>query len=582
MDKKNTYFGYQSKRQRLELLRAQLQSERTSFESHWKALSEFVLPRRQRFFTSDSNRGDRRNQKIVDSTATLAARTLRSGMMGGVTSPARRWFRLTTPDPDMAEMGPVKLWLETVTQRMNSMFLRSNLYNVLPTIYGDMGVFGTAAIQVEEDFESVFRFYSHPIGSYWLANNDKLTVDTFQRDFRMTVRQMVDKFGREKPSQEIDWSVFSDYIKSLYDEGLQETWIDVCHIVKPNEEHDPTKLNSKYKKFMSCYYELGSNVGKNYLTPNDSDRYLSEKGYDYFPVLCPRWEITGEDVYGTNCPGMEALGDIQQLMLGERRTMQAVEKQINPPMVGPTTLKTSSPTILPGGITYHDVRDGMQGFRPAHEVNFNIQQMEEKQSQVRQRISRTFYEDLFLMLANSDRREITAREIDERHEEKLLALGPVLEQLNQDLLDPLIDICFDLMNKYGQIPLPPEELHGMPLKVEYESVLAQAQKSLGVGSVERFTQFVGNMAGVSPAVLDKIDADQIVDVYGDLIGISPSIIRTDDAVEEIRMVRAKQQQAQQMSEQIAQGAGAAKDLSQAKLDEPSALSELLQRAKAGS
>lgn len=577
----NSYFGYQSKRQRLELLRTQLETEKSSFVSHWRDLSDYILPRRQRFFVSDANKGDRRNQKIIDSTATLAARALRAGMMSGVTSPARDWFRLTTPDPALAEFGAVKRWLEVVTRRMNTVYLRSNLYNVLPTVYGDMGVFGTSALHVEEDFDNVVRFYSHPIGSYALANNDRMKVDVFQRDFRLTIRQLVDKFGRKEDGS-IDWSKFSDYIKGLWDQGLKETWIDVCHVIKPNEEYDPTKLASKYKKYMSCYYERGSNQGAQtgYLSANDSDRYLSEMGYDYFPVLCPRWELSGEDVYGTNCPGMEALGDVKQLMVGERRVMQAVEKQINPPMVGPTSLRTSSPTILPGGITYNDVREGQQGFRPAHEINFNIAQMEEKQSQVRQRISRTFYEDLFLMLANSDRRQITAREIDERHEEKLLALGPVLEQLNQDLLDPLIDITFDIMNKQGLIPKAPEELQGQPLKVDYISILAQAQKALGLGSVERFASFVSNVATASPSVLDKVNADQIVDVYGDLVGISPTIIRTDDEVEEIRSERAKQQQMEQMAQMIPQGAKAAKDLAQAPVDNNSLLSNLINQGSA--
>ena len=100
--------------QEYQLLRAQLENERASFLSHWKSLADFILPRRPKFNTYDVNRGERRSQNIIDSTATLASRTLRSGMMGGVTSPARPWFKLTTPDPDLAESGEVKNWLATV------------------------------------------------------------------------------------------------------------------------------------------------------------------------------------------------------------------------------------------------------------------------------------------------------------------------------------------------------------------------------------------------------------------------------------------------------------------------------------
>jgi hypothetical protein len=74
-------------------------------------------------------------------------------MMSGVTSPARPWFRLTTPDLKLSELASVKTWLDSVTRAMNTVFLKSNLYNALPTVYGDLGVFGTSALFIEEDTE---------------------------------------------------------------------------------------------------------------------------------------------------------------------------------------------------------------------------------------------------------------------------------------------------------------------------------------------------------------------------------------------------------------------------------------------
>lgn len=578
---------YRTKREKFELLRSQLENERSSFLGTWRDCADYILPRRPRFFTSDSNKGDRRNQKIIDNTGTLAARTLRAGMMGGVTSPARPWFKLTTPDPEMSEFGNVKNWLELISKRMQTIFLRSNLYNVLPIIYGDIGVFGTGCMLVEEDFNEVIRFYPFPIGSYKLSNNERLRVDVFQRDFQMTVRQIVEKFGRRDPSGKIDWNKFSLQVKNLHEQGLLEEWVQVSHVIMPNSEYDPKKLISKYKKYTSCYYETGFRMGSsaNYLSGEpDQDKFLSEMGYDFFPILAPRWEVTGEDVYGTTCPGIEALGDIKQLQLGERRGMQAIEKMINPPMVAPTSMKNSKTSILPSDVTYVDVREGQQGFRAAHEVNFRIDALEGKQEQVRQRISRTFFEDLFLMLAQSDRRDITATEIVERKEEKLLALGPVLEQLNQDVLDPLIDISFDIMNRQGLIPPAPDELQGMPLKVEYISVMAQAQKLIGISGIERFAGFVGNLVASTqqPSVLDKVDLDQMIDEYGDAVSIPAKLVRSDDQVNEIRAQRAKAQQAQQQAEMAQQSANAAKQLSETKLEDDSALTRLMEQAQAGS
>lgn len=197
------------------------------------------------------------------------------------------------------------------------------------------------------------------------------------------------------------------------------------------------------------------------------------------------------------------------------------------------------------------------------------------------RIKRVFYEDLFLMLSNTDRREITAREVDVRQEEKLLALGPVLEQLNQDLLDPLIDIAFTLMDRQGLIPEPPQDIQGKSLRVEYISIMAQAQKLAGIASIERFAGFAQGIAAVNPEALDKIDTDQILDVYGDRLSLQPGIVRSDDKVAEIRQSRAQAQQAAQVAATVQQGAAAMRDLSGADMEGDNALTRLIQNANAG-
>jgi Bacteriophage head to tail connecting protein len=353
-----------------------------------------------------------------------------------------------------------------------------------------------------------------------------------------------------------------------------EQWVDVIHVIMPNEDYNPNKPLAKHKKFISCYYEKGisGNAQSNYL--RNDDKVLRESGYDLFPVLCPRWEVTGEDVYGTSCPGMEALGDIKQLQLGERRSFEAIEKMIRPPMIAPSNMRNHAVSMLPGDITYSDLRDGQQGLRAAYEVNFRIQEMEMKQDQIRNRIQRAFFEDLFLMLAQSDRRQITAREIEERHEEKLLALGPVLEQLNQDLLDPLIDIAFHIHLQQGLLPPAPEELQDVELKVEYISIMAQAQKLVGIAGIERFSGFVGQIAQFDPNVMDKLNTDQAIDVYADITSVPAGIVRTDEEVDEIRMAKQQAAQAQQQAALVQSAAATAKDLSQADMEGTNALTTM--------
>lgn len=266
-----------------------------------------------------------------------------------------------------------------------------------------------------------------------------------------------------------------------------------------------------------------------------------------------------------------------------RRGMQALEKMINPPMVAPSALRTQKSTILPGDVTYLDTRDGQQGFSPAFQINPNFKELNMQEETIRQRVRKCFFEDLFLMMSQNDQADITAREINERHEEKLLALGPVLEQLNQDFLDPLIEITFAIMQKQRLIPPPPDELQGVPLRVEYISVMAQAQKLIGIAGLERFAGFVGQMrtATEDPSILDKIDTDALIEKYGDATAVPPGIVREQDQVDQIRQQRQQAQQQQQQAEQAQQASAAAANLSKADMSKDNALTRLAAAGQAG-
>ena len=70
----------------------------------------------------------------------------------------------------------------------------------------------------------------------------------------------------------------------------------------------------------------------------------------------------------------------------------------------------------------------------------------------------------------------SATEVAERRAEKLVMLGPVLERLHDDLLEPLIGRVFQIMARAGQIPPPPfAELDGLRLQPEYVSPMQALQ-----------------------------------------------------------------------------------------------------------
>lgn len=531
-----------------------LKQERSSWDSHWQELSTYFQPRAGRFIASDVNRGDKRWNNIYDSTGTRALRILAAGMMAGMTSPARPWFRLAIPDTALMEYAPVKLWLNEVTKRMRDVFARSNTYRSLHTMYEEIGLGGTAASIVVDDFDKLIRHHTLTMGEYAIGADNRREIDTLYREFNMTVEQIVREFGLKNCSQTV---------RSLYANKAYDKWVTVIHGIEPRHERDPRKRDSTNMPFKSVYFEAGG----------DSQTILRETGFKTFPTIAPRWAVTGADVYGYS-PAMEALGDNKQLQHQQFRKAEAIDYKTKPPIAMPTSLMNKRNNTLPGGIVFADLGPN-QKITSLWDVTLDLSHLREDIIDVRERINQAFYADLFLMLANDDRSNITAREVSERHEEKLLMLGPVLERLHNEMLDPLIDMTFTKMLENGLLPPVPKELEGMDLQIEFVSTLAQAQRAIGVQSIDRLLGTITAVAQIKPDVVDKLDADQLVDEYSEMLGVSPTIIVADDKVALIRKDRANQQQAEQAAQMMQPMADAASKMSQIDPNNPGMLNDVL-------
>jgi hypothetical protein len=545
-------------------------TERSSWIKRYQDINQYLLPYSGRFFTTDRNKGDRSFNSIYDETATFALDVLTAGMMAGMTSPARPWFRLATPDKDLMEFDPVRWWLHDVSELMRDIYAKSNTYNSLHSMYEELGAFGSACSIIEDDFDTVIHHTVLTAGEYALGVDDRGRVDTVAREFDMTVGQIVKKFVRQ-PSGEMDWSGCSATIKNLYDNKKLDSWVTINHIIQPREDRDTTKKDAKNMKFASCYFE---NAGKD-------DVFLRESGYRGFPAIAPRWAVRGGDIYG-NGPSFRAIGSIKQLQQEQLRKGQAIDYQTKPPIQMPAEMRNKGSNLLPGGVTFVPNTAQGHGIRTAWEVNLDLNNLLADIQDVRGRINKAFYSDLFLMISQDNRRTpATATEIAERHEEKLLMLGPVLERLHNEMLSPKIDLTFQRIVDAGILPPPPKELQDVDLKVEFVSTLAQAQKMVGLGSLDRLLGTVGNLAAGSGdgSVWDKIDKDQAIDRYADMLGADPSIIVADDKVLVIREERAQAQQAAQQAAAIPAGASAARDLSQADTSGKNALTDILQQVQ---
>jgi hypothetical protein len=563
-------------RDRIIRRRASLELERASWWHHWKSIQEVLMPRSGRFFIQDeSNRGSRRND-ILDDTGTAALTTLGAGMQSGMTSPARPWVRLETDDPDLMENANVSRWLDQVTTRILNVFARSNVYNSLHSMYEELGGFGTAASFVLPDYQDVIRCYPLTVGEYFLASNDRNEIDTLGRDFQMTVQQIVERFvvPRPMPGKDVkksgtwDWSNVSPAVKNLWDAHNVDTWIPLYHLVDPRLDRDTRKLDAKNMPWRSAIIELAG----------PADKILNESGYKRFPVLAPRWIVTGNDTYGSNCPGMRALGGILQLQHEHKRKLQGIDFQVQPPIMVPTALKNQDSDFLPGGVTYYDPVGGkVDGVHSAWQVQLDLNHLLNDIQDIRQLIKSAFFADVFLSMEQIEGQPITAREVQERHEEKLLMLGPVVERQQSELLTPLVNITFDALMESGSLPPPPQELQGMDLKMEFVSVLAQAQRSTAMAGVDRWIGAVGSIAAAKQdaSVWDNVNVDVVIQDAAGYLGVAPEMARGKDEIQALRDARNQAMQAQQKAAATQQAAETAKTLSQAPTDNSNALTQVI-------
>ena len=516
-----------------------MEQVRSSFISHWVDLQRDVKPRRGRFIasnTSQSNQGGKKHQQIINSAATQAHDISTSGMYNGVMSPARPWFRLSAMNPAAMELQPVKEWLDIATLVMNQIFNRGNLYDMAPQMIGEMILFATGCMLHLEDFKDVARFYTQTAGSYLIAQNNRLEVDTFARDLEYTAWQMSQEF----PDPKFRSTQVNDAIKrGEYDRPFQ-----VQHFIDTNPFANETKsqLNAKFKPIRSVYYEKGANNV-------DEHQFLRIAGFDEFPVYCPRWDVTGNDVYGTDCPGMTSLGDVRQLQIEEKRKAQAIDKMVNPPLIAPASFKNVPISSLPGGVNI-SMSGGTEKLAPIYQVQPPLDELRLDMQAVEGRINKAYFVDMFLAISNMQGIQPKNQlELSQRNEERLLQLGPVVQRFHREFLDKLIDRTFNQAMRRGLFPEPPEQLANIPLKVDFISTLAMAQQAVKTQDIDRLAAFTGGLvqAGFPEAAI-KFDSQQAVDEYAAAIGTPPRVVRPDDVVAEIMQAQAEAAQARELAE----------------------------------
>lgn len=491
---------------------AALRHDRQPWWTMWREIADFYIPKRYIWLMStvERTRYLTKNANIIDSTGTLAGRVLAAGMMNGITSPSRPWFKMRLAGKRDEYDNRARMWLDEVERRLLLIMAESNFYNSLAIMYIDLVFFGTASMLIYEDFKSVIRCYNCALGEYYLAQSARQQVNTFAREFMYKVHQVVEQWGLEN---------CSDRVQAAWKAGgarLQEE-IDITHLIEPNT-HTGRKLPKRFEA-REYYWETNADLGL----------VLSERGYHDMPGIWPRWELTGNDSYGTS-PGMDALGDVIQLQHESKRKAQTLDYAVRPPMLLDIQLQHKPTALLPGGQTFVSGLANHGGGKPAFEVRPAIGELTIDIRDVQARIREVFHNDLFKMISQLETVR-TATEIDARREEKLVQLGPVLERFENEALDPAISRIFGIAQRARLLPDAPESIQNEQLEIQYVSILSAAQSAVGVIPTERFLGLIGNVAAVYPGATNIPNWDELLRDYGRDIGVKAKNIRTKEEVD---------------------------------------------------
>jgi hypothetical protein len=533
-----------SRRELLEKRFASVKAMRDPYDPDYAEIERLCLPGRSQLMSGTALKR-RANTAKQDTAGIIAGRTLVHGMATGMSSAARPWFKLTTGDPDLDDFAPVKEWLYDTEQKIYAHFASTNYYDAAKIAYSELGHMGFAVTLAVEhrEYGAVYHAFDH--GEVWIAEDDGLRVSTLFYKTSFTVDQMVRKFP---------WDKLTQQVRDAYDRGDIGLLCPVMCCIEKNDDRDADRLDTSNKPWRSTWWEVNN---------ADKKTLLKEGGFDSKPFTAPRWETTGSEVYSSSSPGFNALPDLRELEFAARKKGRAMDMMVRPPVFLPGSLQQQALSLAPGSMNFiNDMQGKIDMLKPDPNVGVWINQDIDR---ITRRVNQLFYADLWMAI--TDMEGIQPRNQEElmyRNEEKLTQLGPVVDRVNIEKLEVDIDRAFSILDNYRLLKPAPKELQGRPLRVNFVSILAQAQKATSNSAIERAAQFVGYLTGVFPDAPLKFDAEQAIDEFARNSHTSPKIIRSDELVAELKEQMMQEQaakRAMEMAPAAAQGAQAAELLS---------------------
>jgi hypothetical protein len=515
-----------------------LEARAVTYREHCQEIAEYLVPDKSIITRLGGIEGERRMDRIFDSTGPEALGLLCATMMSALTPSTMRWFGIKSRDESLNEQWEAQNWLQHCEERIRLAIGQSNFYSEKFSADQDKIAFGTSAMLIEERAKPPrgvpfggLLFRTIPIGEWCIEEGPDGMVDTLCRCFQMSARAIVMQWQDKA----------SEHARTLADKRPDER-LTLIHAVYPRTLAYPRR-DTQGLPFASCYIE------------KQTAHLLEESGFHEFPYTVPRWEkLTGE-VYGRG-QGMRALPDLKTLNKADELTLEAWALAIRPPRWAMEDGVVGDIDLTPDGLTMVTQPNAM-GYQEQGSVRFEVNEGLTKERQ--DRIRRIFF---WHQLQLQEGRVMTATEVERRWDTMRRILGPTLERQEYEDLTPIIARVFGLMQRAGALPPIPEVLIGQDLDIVYEGPLSRSQKVGRVAGMEQITAHVTALAAVDPSkaieCLDNLDMDDSFRDLCEIAGLPPSYMKSREEVAEIRAARTQRQQKEQQMAGFEQAANIAK------------------------
>lgn len=541
---------------------AHLKQEREYVEPMVDDIIRFVHHSRRKI--TETKKGNKTGGDVYDGTALSAANLAADGIYGYLCSQSIHWFDFTLPGKlnfprtsgarawdgkRLDEYPDVKRWIDDCEQVQYAAFARSNFYDVAPGYVRDGITIGTPTTLIEEDVSRGTIIFTMPhFRECYIAEDAFGRVDTLYRVYKVTMRQLVQKFGMDFLKMRHDFE--EKYNKNPYQE------LEILHATYPRSDYSEDAINSKTRQFASMWILM---EGDNKLS------LIKEDGYYDLPTVTWRWYKNSDEIYART-PAWDAFITIKTANQVAKTNLIAAHKMVEPPMAAPEDLRGK---IFgePKGVTYisgNVTRDRMpMPLVTGIQLPYGLEQQERIDKAIREH----FHVDFFLMLyqAAFEKVDLTATQVVGMQGEQAAILGTRIGRFQSEALNPIMDRVFNIESRAGRMPEPPQilmDMGGAPIEVDYMGPMAQAQKrSFEVQGIRAGMEFIALMSQVFPEARDVVNVDKAAVRGLDSMGFPVGAQNTPDEIRAIREQRQKDLAMQQMIEQAETASKATQKLS---------------------